>query len=228
MSANSERRKQFESLIGHSFADPQLLDMALTHASVPNNPNNNERLEFLGDRVFGLAVAEMLYKAFPSEREGDIAKRHAALVSQGALVGIAEALQVGSHLKLSAGEAKAGGERKDTILSGALEAVIGAIYLDAGLAPAVAFVEKHWKKLVAHSATPPEDPKTRLQEWAQAKGLPLPAYKEISRTGADHSPVFEMEVTVEGLGAFAASATSKRQAEKDAAQKMLDKIGGTT
>lgn len=228
MSASSERRKQFEELIGHSFADPHLLDMALTHASVPNNPDNNERLEFLGDRVFGLAVAEMLYKAFPLEREGDIAKRHAALVSQPALVGVADALQLGAHLKLSAGEAKAGGERKDTILSGALEAVIGAIYLDAGLGPAAAFVEKHWRKLLAHSATPPEDPKTQLQEWAQSKGLPLPSYKEISRTGADHSPVFEMEVMVEGLGSFTASATSKRQAEKDAARKMLDKIGGTS
>lgn len=222
MSASSE----LETRIGHRFSDRRLLEMALTHASVPNNPDNNERLEFLGDRVFGLAVAEMLYKAFPKEREGDIAKRHAALVAQPALVKVAEVLQLGPHLKFSAGEAKAGGARKDTVLSGAMEALIGAIYLDAGLAPAVAFVKRHWETLIAASGAPPEDPKTKLQEWAQSKGLPLPAYREVSRKGADHSPVFEMEVTIKDHGTVSAASTSKRQAEKDAAQKMLDKIGG--
>lgn len=216
----------FKLDIGYTFKDAKLLEMALTHASVPNNPDNNERLEFLGDRVFGLAVAEMLYKAFPKEREGDIAKRHAALVAQPALAKVADTLQLGSQLKFSAGEAKAGGARKDTVLSGAMEALIGAIYLDGGLEPATAFVRKHWEPLVATSAAPPEDPKTKLQEWAQSKGLPLPAYREVSRSGADHSPVFEMEVTIKNHGTVSASAASKRQAEKDAAQKMLDKIGG--
>lgn len=226
MLANSDRAAGFEALIGYAFANRELLDMALTHASVPKNKYNNERLEFLGDRVLGLVVAQMLYEAFPREKEGDLAKRLTGLVQQGALVAVATELDLGRYVRLSAGEEKAGGVKKDAIIADALEALIGAIYLDNGFAPAEAFIRGRWHNLLLAHKAPPEDPKTRLQEWAQQRGLPLPEYRLLSRAGSDHKPIFEIEVQVEGQGSASASAPSKRSAEKDAAAIMLLKIEG--
>ena len=200
--------------------------MALTHASVPNIKNNNERLEFLGDRVLGLVTSELLYRSFPDEKEGDLAKRLTALVRRAALALVAEKLSLGSYMRLSTGELKAGGVQKETILADAVEALIGAIYLDGGLEAARKFIHAHWETMLASGEAPPEDAKTRLQEWAQAQGLPLPHYRVLSRTGADHSPVFEVEVKVEGQGSAKGSASSKRAAEKLAATTLLEKIEG--
>lgn len=211
--------------IGYEFSDPALLQAALTHASAQNEESDNERLEFLGDRVLGLAVADMLFKAFPGEKEGSLAKRHTALVQQETLVKVAAAADIAAHLTLSAGETKAGGHQKDKILADAVEALIGAIYLDGGFAPASEFVNRFWEPLLKAQEVPPEDAKSRLQEWAQGKGLPLPEYKQLSKSGPEHAPIFEIEVSVKNHGKMAASAANKRAAEKAAAQKMLDKIG---
>lgn len=213
-----------EKTLDYVFEDVKLLEAALTHASLQKKEGDYERLEFLGDRVLGLVVAALLYKAFPAENEGDLAKRHTALVQQKTLVDVALALDLPSHLRLSSGERKAGGLHKDTILSDAVEALIGAIYLDGGYAKAEKFITRIWQDKLA-AAAPPEDAKTMLQEWAQARGLPLPEYRVLSKAGSDHAPVFEIGVEVEGFILISAKSSSKRQAEKDAAALMLKHIG---
>lgn len=214
-----------QAAIGHAFADEKLLARAFTHSSVTGTQDNNERLEFLGDRVLSLVVAALLYAAYPSEREGDLAKRHALLVSKPTLLGVATGLGLDRFMRLSPGETKSGGAKKDTILADCVEAVIGAIYLDGGHKAAEDFVRRHWQGLVDSHAPPPEDAKSSLQVWAQQRGLSLPEYKLVSRSGLDHQPVFEIEVIVQGQGAVRATASSKQAAEKEAALKMLAKIG---
>jgi ribonuclease III len=228
VSINSEKLAALEGVLGHSFSDRQVLVTALTHASLPRQPTNYERLEFLGDRVLGLIVAEMLYRLYPEEKEGDLAKRLTEVVQQKTLVSVAAGLGIAPYLRLSAGEKKAGGTLKDTILADAVEALIGAIYLDGGLEAARRFVERHWQPLVATRRSPPDDPKTRLQEVAQARGLALPQYKLLAKTGSDHAPVFDVEVSVTGMGSAQARAASKRAAEKEAAQKLLETTGEAT
>lgn len=221
----SRTYEELQKKAGYSFRDEELLGIALTHASVQQGKSNNERLEFLGDRVLGLVVAEMIYQKFPAENEGQLAKRHAALVRRSALVTVAGDIGLASFVRLSSGEEKAGGLKKDTILADALEAFIGAIYIDGGFAPARSFVTSCWTRLVESHGAPPEDPKTALQEWAQGRGLPLPEYKTVAKSGSEHAPLFEIEVSVQTLGSAVASAASKRAAEKEAALKMLEKIG---
>lgn len=217
-----------ETRIGHVFKDKTLLQEALTHPSLdahrPENYKNYQRLEFLGDRVLGLVVAEMLLQHFPAESEGDIAKRHAALVQAKALHDVALALELGTYLSLSRGEHRSGGRYKMTVLADAAEALIGALYFDGGLAAAKVFVEKHWQQQMQSFELPPMDVKTRLQEWAQKRGDPLPEYTLLSRTGADHSPVFVMEVKVEGLPPARGTSNSKRDAQKAAAEALLQII----
>lgn len=220
MSTSSELEKN----AGYIFQDRRLLDKALTHSSLQNKDYDNERLEFLGDRVLGLVVADMLFKAFPQEDEGHLARRHAALVQKAAIVQVAEAVALAPHIRLSSGELKAGGLRKDTILADALEALIGAIYLDGGFLAAETFVQRFWQVMLALYDEPPQDPKTALQEWAQARGLSIPAYRIVLKSGAEHTPLFEIEVSVETVGVIVATASSKRTAEKEAALKMLQII----
>jgi ribonuclease III len=224
VSAASEKLDAFEKTLGYRFADRTLLVTALTHASLPKHETNYERLEFLGDRVLGLVVAEMLYRLYPQENEGHLAKRLTVLVQQKALVEVGNDLGIASYVRLSAGEKRGGGAVKDTILSDCLEAVIGAVYLDGGLEPARELVESRWGKLICTQSPPPDDPKTRLQEVAQAKGLKLPEYRLVGKSGTDHQPVFDVEVFVSGMGAASATASSKRAAEKIAAQKLLDAV----
>jgi ribonuclease-3 len=211
--------------IGYAFSDPVLLETALTHSSTQNDQKDNERLEFLGDRVLGLAVADMLFAAYPQEPEGSLAKRHTGLVQQEALVNVAREAGLAAYLKLSAGEMKSGGQQKDKILADAMEALIGAIYLDGGFAAAAAFIARFWRAMLQNQALPPEDAKSLLQEWAQGRGLPLPEYKLLGKSGSDHAPSFEIEVSVVGAGTASAKAANKRAAEKEAAAKMLEKIG---
>lgn len=214
-----------EKKIGYVFSDRTLLDTALTHSSLQSAVHDNERLEFLGDRVLGLVVADLLYGHFSGEKEGSLAKRHAALVQQEQLAKVALSLDLAGYLKLSPGEVKSGGQQKETILSDALEALIGAIYLDGGYQAAQGFIEKFWGVMLREQAVPPEDAKSKLQEWTQARSLPLPEYKLLQKSGTDHEPQFEVEVFVKGVGSATAAAASKRAAEKAVAVKMLEKIG---
>lgn len=220
--------KKLSEVIGHQFAKEQRLAKALTHASYSNLNaglgGSNERLEFLGDRVLGLVIADILLKRYPVEEEGDIAKRHTALVRQEALVRVAEDINLGDYIAMSPGEEDTGGRQNASILSDCCEAVIAALYLDGGLEAAREFIETHWLTLMAEDLTPPKDPKTALQEWAQANNKPLPIYKEISRQGPAHEPVFEMEVQVKNINAARASGASKREAEQKAAEALLEEI----
>ena len=210
--------------LGYKFTNSGVLRDALTHTSVEGyapDVMGYERLEFLGDRILGLVVAETLLKQFPKESEGSIAKRHTAVVQRKALVAVAIKINLGRYLHLSEGELKTGGREKQAILSDATEALIAAIYIDGGFDMAQKFVQDYWQDLIDTSNTPPEDPKTQLQEWVQARQLPLPVYNLISEVGTSHEPVFEMEVVIEGFSNVMATASSKKNAEKKAAEILM-------
>lgn len=211
--------KTLEDRLGYRFKDPSWRDKALTHSS-KSGSINNERIEFLGDRVLNLVVADMLFKAFPTESEGQLAKRHSALVQGKMLWTIANAISLGSDVILSDAERSSGGAANENILSDAMEALIGAVYLDGGLDHARDVITRLWGD-VSNVTELHQDPKTELQEWVQARGLPLPEYEIVGRTGPDHAPVFEIEVRVQGYNPVMSEGTSRRQAEKTAAQKML-------
>jgi ribonuclease III len=225
--------------LGHRFAEPELLREALTHPSAmaaaggrpgrrasapPAQPRGYERLEFLGDRVLGLVVAELLYEAFPQEDEGALAKRLAALARRDTLARVAIAAGLHQHLVLSRAEAEAGGGRNPALLADACEAVIGALYLDGGLAVAERFIHRHWQPLMEAEAQPPQDAKTALQEWAQAAGLPLPVYETVRTEGPPHEPMFAIAVRVEGHPPTTATGRSKRAAEQAAAAALLAQL----
>ena len=214
-----------ETALGHRFADPSLLELALTHRSaVFAGRQSNERLEFLGDRVLGLVVADLLCRCFPGEDEGQLARRFAVLVGRDALARVAADIGLGSYLTLSTGEEDSGGRINPALLANACEAVIAALYMDGGLAVASRFIESHWTQLLAADLEPPKDPKTALQEWAQARGLPLPEYREIDRQGPPHAPVFTIEVRIPGQPAAQADGASKRIAERNAAAIMMAQL----
>lgn len=211
--------------IGYSFGDPKLLHLALTHSSVRARrkiTHDNERLEFLGDRVLGLCIAEMLFEAFPDAEEGELAVRFNTLVRKETCAAVADDnWDLGQHVIMSGGEAISGGRRKLTILGDTCEAVLGAIFLDSGYSHACEVIRKFWTPRLRDGAVPPADAKTALQEWAQGRGLALPDYREISRSGPDHQPHFTVEVQVEGLEPSRGEGASKRLAEQAAAGAML-------
>lgn len=214
-----------EDILGHRFKNRKLLDEALTHpgcAETKNDlPYNYQRLEFLGDAVLGIAVAEIVYTLYPRDNEGSLAKRHAALVRGESLAAIARSLGLGAFIKIPAGSDESVRDNASN-LEDICEALIGAVYLDGGLEPARAFIHKHWSELARGVHAAPKDAKTALQEWAQGLGLPLPVYTVISTTGPAHAPQFTLEVTVNAEGGKAtASAASKRQAEQLAATELL-------
>ncbi|HTR83720.1 MAG TPA: ribonuclease III [Reyranella sp.] len=218
--------------IGHSFTRVELAGEALTHRSALDRnpelkaavPHGNERLEFLGDRVLSLAMADLLLRRFPNEREGELARRHATLVRAETLVEIAQAIGLGAHIRLGDSE-RAGGEAvKPNILADALEALLGAIFLDAGFAVAAGCVERLWGERITSSMASARDAKTALQEWAQARRLPLPAYREIGREGPAHAPVFVVEVAIKGQEPALGRGGSKREAERQAAQALLERV----
>lgn len=215
-------RAALEERLGHRFADPGLLDLALTHASSQSaRLNSNERLEFLGDRVLGLAVAGMLYHRHAEETEGQLGYRFTALVRREALVTVAEKLDLAACVTLSAGEAAGGGRGNPSILADAMEALIGALYLDGGFDTARAFVETHWAPLAKSQSGPLKDAKTRLQERCQKNGLPLPVYTVTGQTGPDHAPTFSVSVAVPGRQAAEGQGSAKQEAEQAAAAAML-------
>ncbi|CCQ73575.1 ribonuclease III [Magnetospira sp. QH-2] len=215
-------RGDLEKAIGHRFSDSALLERALTHSSLISGIGSNERLEFLGDRVLGLGVAELLYQRFPDEEEGPLARRFAAVVSQPALADVARLLNLGRHLNLARSEEDGGGRDNPALLSDACEALIAALYLDGGMEVALTFVRRLWAPLIDADLSPPKDAKTALQEWAQGRGKSLPQYREVGRDGPSHAPVFTMEACVEGLGQARANGTSKRAAEQAAAVLLLN------
>jgi len=214
--------------LGHSFAKPELLQDALTHPSLAGakqrkkGPMPYERLEFLGDRVLGLVIAEWLYEKFPEANEGELAKRHAALVNRDTLRAVAVEVGLSQYLHLARGEeAGSGAARKNlATLADAMEAVLGALYLDGGLKPAKDFIQRFWQKDIAIVETP-ADPKTLLQEWAQGQGLPLPQYKVLEHSGPAHAPKFKIEASVKGFEPAIAEGNSKREAQKQAAENLL-------
>jgi ribonuclease-3 len=211
-----------QAWLGHRFARPDLLAEALTHRSAAGarGRGSNERLEFIGDRVLGLVVAEWLIERFPNEPEGSLGPRLAALVSKAALAGIAEAQGLGAFLNISRGEARRGVSGQATVLADAMEAVIGALYLDAGLGAARALIRRIMEAALEAQAKPPKDAKTALQEWALKRGLDLPAYVTETETGPSHAPRFIVRVAV-GDAVARGEAGTKRAAEQDAAAALL-------
>lgn len=228
MSKERADRRALIARLGHSFADKALLDLALSHSSAASGGAergqgalSNQRLEFLGDRVLGLVIAEWLLREFPDAEEGELAVRLNALVRQETCANVAERIALGSYLVLGPGEERAGGREKTAILADACEAVIAALYLDGGLLPAERFIKAEWAGLVAEPARLKRDAKTALQEWTQARGRGIPAYREIERSGPDHAPAFTVEVAIAGGASARGVGGSKRQAEQAAARTML-------
>ncbi|MBI3198235.1 MAG: ribonuclease III [Rhodospirillales bacterium] len=218
--------------IGHTFGRAELAAEALTHRGALDRradlkaafPHGTERLEFLGDRVLSLAVADLLLRRFPQEPEGELARRHAALVRAETLVEIATAIGLGTIIRLGDSERGHGEAVRPTILADALEALLGAVFLDAGLAASAGCVERLWGDRLASQAAAPRDPKTALQEWAQARRLPLPAYREVGREGPPHAPLFVVDVAIKGYEPAQARGGSKREAERLAAIALLERL----
>jgi ribonuclease-3 len=216
---------ELQGRLGHAFSNADLLTHALTHVSGARGGQSYQRLEFLGDRVLGLAVCEMLVRAFPHATEGELSQRLSELVRREACAAIAEAWDVGPHLILGAGEVHSGGRRNRAILSDAAEAIIGAVFMDAGYEPARALVERALAEQVRAARKPPRDPKTALQEWAQGLGRPTPVYVMVERSGPDHAPRFQVAARVKGTEQAVGIGGSKRAAEQDAAQRILLREG---
>lgn len=220
--------------LGHRFADGSLLRRALTHPSVGGGHRSRsdragalafERLEFLGDRVLALIISEWLLETYPDEPEGSLSKRLSACVRAEAVGEVARALDLGACLRLSPGESVGGGRENASILADAGEAVLGAVFLDGGLETARRLVRRYWEPILARSDQPPQDAKTRLQEWAQGLGKPLPVYEILRRAGPAHRPTFAVSVTVEGEAPAEGSGSARRLAEQAAAEALLRRLG---
>lgn len=219
-----------QEMMGYHFDDSALLMTALTHSSIHQAPGpaheDYERLEFLGDRVLGLIMADELLIRFPGEAEGAIAKRHTALVQQSTLAKVAGDYDLADYIQMSQAEVKTGGREKPAILADVVEAVIGAIYRDGGIHPVRNFITQAFENYIGADLTPPRDPKSYLQEIMQSQGHSIPEYRVVDQTGPDHAPSFTVEVSVANMEPMRAVAGSKRMAEKKAAKKMLTKMKG--
>ena len=216
---NQETIQNIEEIIGYVFKEKELLSRAITHASIESP--NYERLEFLGDRVLGLIIAEILFKKYPTEKEGELARRFSALVRGQTLSAIGKEIEIDQYILSSGKEDSSEGTENENIIADVMEALLGAMYIDGGFTPCKNMVEKYWDERFETMTHPPQDPKTELQEWAQARGKNTPTYEMIHREGPDHAPTFTIRVTVEGLPSQDAQATNRRRAEKDAARKLL-------
>ena len=217
-----------EEILGHRFANPGLLREAMTHRSAlaqghSGAASSNERLEFVGDRVLGLLMAEWLAERYPEEPEGHLGRRLAHLVSQPVLSDVAHRLGFEDALFVSPGESRAGVRRRATVLADALEAAIGALYLDAGIEPARGFVRRAWLPAVERQSAPPKDFKSALQERLHALGKDLPQYEVLSHSGPPHAPSFTVSVCVDGRRGTG-TAGSKRAAEQCAAEDLLRRL----
>jgi len=217
-----------EARLGYHFRDPELATLALTHLSAQAAGGRSyQRLEFLGDRVLGVVVADSLYRSFPAASEGELSMRLAKLVRWETCAEIAAEWDVGPHAVLGMGEARGGGRKKGAILADLCESLIGAVYVDGGFEAARGLIERTWAARLTADAEPARDAKTALQEWAQARALPAPRYEEAARSGPAHAPVFVMRVDLPGFASEKGEATSKRAAEQAAAQAFLDRWSAT-
>ncbi|WP_136636301.1 ribonuclease III [Pseudooceanicola onchidii] len=222
----SAELKEFQRRIGHDFARPELLVRAVTHSSVSSpTRGDNQRLEFLGDRVLGLVMAEALFAKDMDASEGQMAPRFNALVRKEACADVARQVDLGTVLKLGRSEQLSGGRRKQALLGDAMEAVIAAVYRDAGFEAARDLILRLWGDRIDQVEEDARDAKTALQEWAQARGLPPPSYAELERKGPDHAPEFRIEARLKSGQSATATAGSKRAAEQAAAQALLKSIG---
>ncbi len=210
--------------LGHDFRRPELLIEALTHPSMAGSADN-QRLEFLGDRVLGLVIAEALLARDPAATEGQLAPRLNALVRKETCAEVATALDLGAAIRMGRSEMLSGGRRRTALLGDAMEAVIAAVYLDGGLEPARAMILRHWGPRIAEAGAQALDAKTTLQEWAQARGLKPPAYVDLAREGPDHAPLFSVEARLEDGRSASARAPSKRAAQQAAAAALLESLG---
>ncbi len=228
MSRKAKARDELETRIAYTFADKATLDRALTHVSAARRQGRGgsyQRLEFLGDHVLGLAVSDMLYRAFPKADEGDLSRRLADLVRRDTCAEIARAIDLGAALNFGNSESNAGGRRRTATLADACEALVGAVFVDGGYAAAAALIERLWRERMLKPSGPLRDPKTVLQEWAQGRGLPTPAYREVERSGPDHSPKFRVAVEIADSAPAEGTGASKRAAEQAAAAEMLAREG---
>jgi ribonuclease III len=208
--------------LDYQFINTGLLLEALSHTSA--GKLNYQRLEFLGDRVLGCVMADWLLAQYPAEPEGKLALRFAELVRKETCAGVARDIAAADVIRVERAAAHARVHHTDNVLGDVCEAVIGALYLDGGIAVATAFIRKGWKNLIVANSVAPKDIKSALQEWAQARGLPLPEYALVKRLGPDHAPHFEVQVSVQGFDVAIAIGTSKQEAEKKAAQTLLERL----
>tara|TARA_E500000331_G_scaffold197507_1_gene189773 strand:- start:55 stop:741 length:687 start_codon:yes stop_codon:yes gene_type:complete len=216
---------KLEELLQYSFDDKDRIKLALTHSSLKQSKDDPsyERLEFLGDRVLALVIAELMLEKFPDAAEGHLAPRLATLVSGATLAEVGRSLHLGEYILMTDGEAAAGTNARDSVLADCCEAVIGAVYLDGGLSAAANLIHRLWEPLI--DVVEPRVAKTELQEWLQGRGLPLPVYTIVNRSGPSHQPEFTVELTVSGRDPVQARGRSKRSAELRAAGEMLKAIG---
>ena len=229
MSSPKAAIADLEESIGHRFSDRKHLYEALTHMSVgkapPGRAGNYQRLEFLGDRVLGLVMADLLFRTYPGANEGELSKRFSELVRKETCAAVAERWGVAPHIILGAGVPKLATRTNRAILGDVCEAIIGAVYVDGGFPAVQAVVEAGFRDIMASVRQIPRDPKTVLQEWVQGKGGPPPTYAVLERTGPEHAPEFRVGVDVAGIGIVAGTGPSKRAAEQDAALTVLKAHG---
>jgi len=213
---------KLEQILGYSFKNKHLLEQAVTHTSITGDlAQNYERLEFLGDRVLGISVALLLYKMFPTEPEGNLSQRLMALVCKETVAEIVIELGIDAYIRSEGIDIR----HNDNVLCDVGEAIIGAIFLDAGSERAIEFVQKHWSGLINTHTRPPKDAKTSLQEFAHGNGWQTPTYVEVGREGSEHNPQFFMKVVVEGHGEAVGQGHNKKIAEQNAAKKLLHELG---
>lgn len=222
----------FEDRIGYRFANPSLLEQALTHISALGGSRNRsgsyQRLEFLGDHVLGLVISDMLYCAYPKADEGELSRRLADLVRKEACADVARSIDLGAAIRLGTSEINAGGRNRTAILADVCEALVGAVFIDGGYAAASDVIGRLWEQRMLAPTRPLRDSKTILQEWAQARGLPTPAYREVERRGPDHDPEFRVRVELPNRPSAEGVGRSKRAAEQAAAASLLAREGVKT
>lgn len=215
---------QLEERLGHSFTNRDVLDAALTHGSSQKS-DDYQRLEFLGDRVLSLVIADELYTRFPAEKEGQLAARLSLLVRAEACAAVAGVLQLAPHIKVGAVEKRKGVNAMASVLADAMEAVIGALYLDGGYEKARALILRCWNTMLSQAPADLKDAKTFVQEWALGRGLPLPSYRELGREGPQHAPRFTIALSVGTLAAAVGQGGSKQVAEMEAAKAFIQREG---
>jgi ribonuclease III len=219
------RFEEITQQIGYRFTDPTLLARALTHGSTLKHKGDYQRLEFLGDRVLGLVIAEYLFRTYPTHGEGEMSASHSALVRGEACALAGEAIGLSDLVVTGSSERAKGMHLNRTVQGDVMEALIAGIYLDGGLEAARSFILRNWEPLLKHPSVSTKDAKTFLQEWALARALPIPSYSVLSRQGPEHEPVFVVAVHVKGREPAEGTARSKRAAEQEAADLFLKREG---